>query len=135
MPPQAKRLKAVDADQDGRITRAEAIQALTKYVRNGGEVPAEASASREPVKPVITGPKVIKGGDVGVGRQVAEASFTTRDGTVRTLSALAAGKGLVIAYTSTTCPVSKRYAPSLARLEKDLAAQGISLLLVDPFAR
>jgi len=134
MPPQAKRLMAVDANQDGRITRVEAIQALAKYVSNGGEVPAEATASRERAKPIITGPKVIKGGDFGVGRQVAEASFTTRDGTARTLSALAAGKGLAIAYTSTTCPVSKRYAPSLARLEKDLAAQGVALLLVDPFA-
>lgn len=134
MPPQAKRLKAVDADQDGRITRVEAIQALVKYVRSGGEVPPEVNASREPVKPVITGPKVIKGGEVGVGRQVADTSFTTRDGMARTLSSLSAGKGLAIAYTSTTCPVSKRYAPSLARLEKDLAGQGIALLLVDPFA-
>ena len=44
-----------------------------------------------------------------------------------------AAKVVVIAMTSTTCPVSKRYAPSFARLENELAAQGVALLLVNPF--
>ena len=42
--------------------------------------------------------------------------------------------GAVIAFTSTTCPVSKRYAPGLARLEGLLREKGIALVLVDPFA-
>ena len=36
-----------------------------------------------------------------------------------------------IAMTSTTCPVSLRYAPALARLEKDLAARGVAFILVN----
>jgi mono/diheme cytochrome c family protein len=36
--------------------------------------------------------------------------------------------------TSATCPVSKRYIPSVAKLQNELAAQNIALLLVNPFA-
>jgi mono/diheme cytochrome c family protein len=36
--------------------------------------------------------------------------------------------------TSATCPVSKRYIPSVAKLEKELDTQNIALLLVNPFA-
>lgn len=61
-------------------------------------------------------------------------TFTTLDGKAHRLSELHVQKSVIIAMTSTTCPVSKRYAPSLARLEKELTAQGITLLLVNPFA-
>jgi len=136
LPPQARRLKAVDADKDGRITRVEALAALARYARSsGGDMPpTPGTTAGGPAKPVITGPNVIKGGDVGVGRQVNDTAFITRDGQSRTLKQLSAANGLVIAYTSATCPVSKRYAPSLARLEKELAGQGVALLLVDSFA-
>jgi mono/diheme cytochrome c family protein/peroxiredoxin len=92
--------------------------------------PADTAAAT----PVMQGPKRIKPGDVGVGRQVADFAFTTLDGKQRKLSDWKAQPGLAIAFTSTTCPVSKRYAPSLARLEKELAARNIALLLVNPFA-
>ncbi len=83
---------------------------------------------------VMQGAKRIKPGDVGVGRQIADVAFTTLDGKAHKLSEWKSQAGLAIAFTSTTCPVSKRYAPSLARLEKELAARNIALLLVNPFA-
>ncbi len=128
---QAKRLKALDRNKDGRITRAEAIDTLA-VLQGRGDMPAQAPST--PVKPVEAGPSILKPGDVGVGRQIADVTFTTVDGQRRRLAELAAPKGVVIAFTSTTCPVSKRYAPSLARLEKELAAQGLALLLVNPMA-
>lgn len=42
--------------------------------------------------------------------------------------------GLVVAFTSTTCPVSRQYGPTLARLEKELSRQKIRLVLVNPTA-
>ncbi len=133
LPPQAKRLTALDRNKDGRITKDEAIEMLMRFSKRGAQ-PAPAGAPSEPAKAVVTGPSVIKGGDVGVGRQVADVAFTTLDGKAHRLSELRTRKGVVIAMTSTTCPVSKRYAPSLARLEKELAQQNVALLLVNPFA-
>ncbi len=82
----------------------------------------------------LDGPSVLRGGDVGVGRQMPDAAFTTLYGQQMHLSDLLKGKGLVVAMTSITCPVSKRYAATLARLHKELAAKEISLLLVNPFS-
>jgi mono/diheme cytochrome c family protein/peroxiredoxin len=84
--------------------------------------------------PVMQGPRQIKAGEVGVGRQVADIAFKTLDGNNHRLSDWKSQPGVAIAFTSTTCPVSKRYAPSLARLEKELRSRNIALLLVNPFA-
>ncbi len=42
------------------------------------------------------------------------------------------GQGLVVAFTSTTCPVSRQYGPTLANLEKVLTQKGLKLVLVNP---
>ncbi|NBV35293.1 MAG: hypothetical protein EBR81_16265, partial [Proteobacteria bacterium] len=81
----------------------------------------------------VEGPEVIKAGDVGVGRQLPDLEFTSRNGVKQHLSDLIQGTGLVIAMTSTSCPVSKRYASTLSRLQLDLQSKGIGLLLLNPF--
>ena len=45
----------------------------------------------------------------------------------RSISAIATGKPLVIANVSTSCPISKRYAPTLLALQKDRPRSGIPL--------
>jgi peroxiredoxin len=82
----------------------------------------------------LESPAYLKDGDVGVGRQFPDFSFTTREGRVLSIVDLLKEKGLVIAMTSTTCPVSKRYADTLAHLHQQLAGKGIALLLVNPFS-
>ena len=136
LPAQAQRLKALDRDKDGRITRAEAVEGIQRFQARTA-LPAPPSAPEAPATataPIATGPRVSKAGDVGVGRQMPDVAFTTLDGKAHRLSDWRAQRGLVIAFTSTTCPVSKRYAPGLARLEKELAAQGVGLLLANPLA-
>ena len=81
----------------------------------------------------VEGPEVIKAGDVGIGRQLPDLEFNSRNGVKQHLSDLIQGTGLVIAMTSTSCPVSKRYAATLNRLQLDLQAKGIGLLLLNPF--
>ncbi|MDQ3625433.1 MAG: redoxin family protein, partial [Verrucomicrobiota bacterium] len=119
-------------DKDGRVTKAEATEALKKF---GGDKPAPSSGDLPAqTQPVTSGPKLIKAGDVGVGRMIADLTFTGLKGAPRQLSDWKENTGVVVAMTSATCPVSKRYAPSLAALEKELRAQNIALLLVNPFA-
>lgn len=87
------------------------------------------SATGEPSEP-----GVVRAGDAGVGRQVEDLEFLVRDGPRLKLSEAAGRKGLVVAMTSSTCPVSKRYAPTLSRLQGELSNAGIGLVLVNPFS-
>ena len=73
----------------------------------------------EEVAEVTSGPEVLKPGEVGIGRMIPDLSFTTLDGQAASLGAFKDKKGLVIIMTSATCPVSKRYVPSVAALEKE----------------
>jgi len=129
----------VDSNADGVID-AEELAMVKKVVARGGAgggrgMPSAAPAiSPEDMKKVTSGPEILKPGDVGIGRMIADAPFTDLAGKAHRLSELKASKGIVIIMTSATCPVSKRYIPSIAKLEKELAGKGIAMLLVNPFA-
>ena len=126
-----------DLDGDGVITRAEFDQVNAAPARTGR--PAE----RAPVDPGITAadlaslpvdPAHPRPAELGVGRQIQALGFRDLAGRTHRLGDWRGQAGLVIAVTSATCPLSKRYLPSLAALEPELRAQGIGLVLVNPFA-
>jgi len=48
------------------------------------------------------------------------------------LSQLAGPKGLVVAYTSTSCPVTKRQLANIAQLEDQFRAKGINFVYINP---
>ncbi len=48
------------------------------------------------------------------------------------LSELQPAKAIVIAFISASCPLSKRYAPTLAKLEREYAERGVRFVFVDP---
>jgi thiol-disulfide isomerase/thioredoxin len=50
------------------------------------------------------------------------------------LSELQPAKAIVIAFISTSCPLSKRYAPTLAKLEREYAERGVQFIFIDPLA-
>lgn len=77
-------------------------------------------------------PRVIKASDHGVGRLVPDLAFTDLNGKKGRLSDFQKARSLVIVLTSTTCPLNKKYAPSLARFEKEMSAQGVAFLYVNP---
>jgi hypothetical protein len=85
------------------------------------------------VQKIASGPAVLNPGEVGIGRMIEDTGYTTLDGKEARLSDMQGKRGLVIIMTSATCPVSKRYMPGIAKLEKELAAQELGLLLVNPF--
>jgi mono/diheme cytochrome c family protein/Ca2+-binding EF-hand superfamily protein len=126
----------VDRSRDGFVSAAE-LRAVRDLL--GGGAGLRALADAPPIAPedlaeITRGAAALKPGDVGIGRMIADVAFTDLAGRAHTLGAVAGKRGMVIAMTSATCPVSKRYLPSLARLERELAAQGLALLLVNPFA-
>lgn len=128
---------ALDADGDGIITRQEAVAAAGKLSRAKDEMPAVSSGAGPVVDmaEVTAGPRLRNANEAGIGRQVPDLTVTDIDGQTHQLAEMAgAGRGVIVAYTSVTCPLSKRYAHSLAQLEKEAKQGGLGVLLVNPFA-
>lgn len=74
-------------------------------------------------------PKVVPGDRVGVGRRAVLPSVDTIDG--RPLEEDVRPIATVLVMTSTTCPLSLRWAPVLADLEKAWSSRGVRTMLVD----
>ena len=130
-----------DADKDGAISLAE-YKAVTGNTpgesplrrpgkKNGasGEMP---SVQPEDIRKITNGPEILKPGELGIGRMITDVTFTDLTGKSHRLSD--GRKGTVILMTSATCPVSKRYAPGVVELQKELGKEGLTLLLVNPLA-
>lgn len=126
--PAPRIFKFLDADGNGKITLEEAFAAIPKAAEIG-----RLSGAPTVAVPAPTGPRAVSASQVGIGRRVDDLTLTDLDGKTRSLSQVVGKNGAAIAFTSTTCPVSKRYAPGLARLEGTLREKGIALVLVDPF--
>ncbi|MDB5313773.1 MAG: hypothetical protein JWO38_7975 [Gemmataceae bacterium] len=97
----------------------------------GKASPEPAPAKADPIR---QGPRVLRPAEAGVGQFVADVAFTDIAGKPGKLSELKAARLLVVAFTDTGCPLCKKYAPTLARLEKEYAGKGVSFLFVNPTA-
>ena len=63
--------------------------------------------------------KLLRPADHGVGRFVADVTFPDLDGKQRSLAEFRNRKLTVVAMTSTSCPLSKKYRPKLVDLAKN----------------
>jgi mono/diheme cytochrome c family protein len=126
----------VDRNRDGVIGSAE-IDSVRALVKKFGDriLPAvpENPVTEKEVAEITSGPEILKPGAVGIGRRIPDVEFTDIDGKTHRISEVKKYKGLVIAMTSATCPVSKRLLPSLEAMESRLTQEGIPLVLVNAF--
>jgi thiol-disulfide isomerase/thioredoxin len=77
------------------------------------------------------GPKPQPAAHAGVGLLAPDLSAKALDGSPFKLSAaMKDRKAAVVVVTSSTCPLSKKYLPSVAALEKEYAAKGVAFVLV-----
>jgi len=140
--PQAVIFKAFDLDGNGEITRDEATQVAQRgrmRIARGGNlggnqsssevVPAEPATALE--TPIRQGPKLLTPGEHGVGRFVPDIPFTDLSGTSRTLHRDSRNELTVIAFTSTSCPISKKYLPTLVDIHQEFKGRGVRFLLVN----
>ncbi len=135
--PASEFFKRLDLDGNGEITKPEAAKALMRGALNDVGKPAtETPAPRGPTPaeaPVRQGPRPVRPGDHGVGRLVSDLAFTDLAGKSHKLSELAEQRVTVLAMTSTSCPLSKKYLPTLVDLVKT-SGPGIAWVLVNPVA-
>jgi len=78
------------------------------------------------------GPKPQPAAHSGVGKLAPDLSAKSVDGTAFKLSAAMKDKKAgVVVVTSVTCPLSKKYLPTVVALEKEYAAKGVAFVVID----
>ncbi len=104
---------------------------------------AQESESTQPglkaeSSPVATsvrqGPKLQSPAEYGIGSFVSDVAFTDVTGASHRLSDFSGQKCVVVAMTSTSCPLSKKYLPTLIELAGSFSKRGVQFVLVNPVA-
>ncbi len=132
--PNKRWFTGLDTDKNGSVTLEEATQALASVRKRGA---TQSPASEAPIKPAAEDPafketpQFLKGSDHGVGRMIADMELKTLEGSALKLSTVAGKHGLVLAFFSSSCPISGKLAPEFVRMEKELQEQGVAMLLVN----
>ncbi len=129
----ADALSKLDMDKDGFVTLEESLKVIGEVIpekwmaKKSGAAPAESVAMQEM-------PRRLKGSEHGVGRIVEDLPLKDTHGREASLGSFKDAKAVVVAMFSTSCPISGKLAPELARIEKDYASKNVRLLLVSPMA-
>lgn len=135
--PAAEFFKRLDLDGNGEITKPEAARALARGAMNDLTKPKTATPAPAAPTPaeasVRQGPQPVRPGDHGIGRFVPEVSFVDLSGKSHMLSEIAKARVTVFAMTSTSCPLSKKYLPTLVELVKS-SDPDVTWVLVNPQA-
>ena len=139
----SKLFEFFNTDDDDHVTLPEVLDLLRtkgfdaiQKAANDAEAEVANPAVTEPsiatTAPVRQGPKRLIPGDHGVGRLMPDLPLTDIDGQAFSLSRYQDKVSLVIAFTNTSCPICKKYTPSLAAIERDYASQNVAFLFVNP---
>ncbi|MEC9091617.1 MAG: redoxin family protein, partial [Planctomycetota bacterium] len=75
--------------------------------------------------PIRIAPKPLKPSEIQVGEFFKPIKATAVDGRIFDLGFSQNHKATVVALTSTSCPICKKYAPTLAQIEKRFSARGV----------
>ncbi|MFM7975504.1 MAG: redoxin family protein, partial [Pirellula sp.] len=137
-----KRFEQIDGSGDRRTTKVEGTRgalrgrlknaiggALGRDNSNDEVVPAEPAKSLD--APVRQGPKLLTPGEHGIGRFVPDFEFADLHGVTKKLHGDSKNELTVIGLTSTSCPISKKYLPTLVELQRDFASRGVRFILVN----
>jgi len=127
-------LKQLDANGDGVVLLEEAQEVIAAFTRpQQAFVPSAAPPPLlKPEESPRQEPKRLKPAEHGVGSMVADLAMTDLEGKQFRLSEMQAGQPLVIALFSPSCPVSKRYGPTLASLAGTYRAKDVRFLVIAP---
>ncbi|MBL8818821.1 MAG: redoxin family protein [Planctomyces sp.] len=129
----------LDLNKDGKIPRAEAREAFENgslsflgSLMNSANSEETTEAAALSQKELTQKAVLLKPSAHGVGRFVDNYNFSSLDGTSHELRNAREFKATVIAMTSTTCPLSRKYLPTLQELARRYADQQVLFILVNP---
>ncbi len=106
-----------------------AIAAVSAF--GAGMLQPGSTPASKPGDSVIAPPSPRDARDLGIGRYVADASGEDLSGKKTSWRTGRGEKLTVIALTSVTCPLCKKFAPSLARMEAAYAGKGVKFVYVN----
>lgn len=81
--------------------------------------------------PIRKGPKPLKPAEHGIGQLVKAFSFSDINGEQHTLASEQATQFTAFCFTSTSCPLSRKYLPTLVKLSQSAPAH-VQYVLVNP---
>jgi hypothetical protein len=116
-----------DANQDGQLTLDEAVRRLSALVEKHGVPAPEAEPPDESLKEQ---PQVLKASDHGVGRRVPEIDLKDLAG--QPVKPAEGSTATVIVCFGASCPLSKKFGPELARLEKEYGEKEVRFVFWCP---
>lgn len=93
-------------------------------------VPAAPSAAAEQ-SPDSRSARLLKPAEHGVGQFIADLEFQDLQGRMLRLSDFRRSKALVIAMTSTSCPLSRKYLPTLTAMAQQYGQRSVQFVLVN----
>lgn len=79
---------------------------------------------------LVEGPRILSSAPHEIGHRIADLPFLDTQGHRGQLSDFTQRQALVLALFGPECPISNRFGPELARLEKEYAAHDIAFLFV-----
>ena len=125
----------LDKDNNGYVTRREVSESVTSIgVERRWARPEKGAKNGEGsvavAEPLAESLRTVSPVSVGVGRKVPLVRVKAVDGREVDLGSKPKGLGRVIAVTSSSCPVSRKFAPGLGRLEAAWAAKGVEFVYV-----
>lgn len=118
-----------DENRDGKVTLDEAVRRLSAVVERHGIPPREAAPPAEEDS-LKEAPKIRKASELGVGRRVPQIPL--RDLAGREVAVNPEARALVIACFGPSCPLSHKFGPELARLEKEFGKLNVDFIFLNP---
>ena len=138
--PQAEIFDQFDTNKDGVITRAEATRTvISGAVRRWFQGDDDGNSSNQETKappqlvPVRQGVVLLKPSEHGIGTKVPNVSFQDIASSEYNLNQWKSQAAIVVAWTSTSCPISKKYIPTLIEMVKS-SPESVTWILVNPVA-
>lgn len=122
----------VDVNGDGVVTYTEAVAAVRAGIINSdGSVQKAAPVAEPRPDPRRSSVPMASAAAHGVGRLVPDFEFMDLAGQLHRLADFSVNRATVIAMTSTSCPMSRKYLPSLVQLSQQYSEQGVQFILVN----
>ena len=125
--------KRLDRDSSGQLSTDELLPLLDAVTAT-----SEDSLDAASDEAAFVTPELLIAGQFGIGQRISDFPFESIEGNSSSLNDYAQEAGdadgatiLVIAVTDPTCPLSKRYAPVLARLEAQYADRDVAFLFIN----
>lgn len=104
------------------LTNLSGVQAMQQ---DGDDVVAASSQARK------RAPHVLDPAESGIGRTVTPLAWRDLRGRRGQLGRVGAKRGLVVALTDTTCPLTQKYGPSLKRTAAECVERGLEFVLLN----